>query len=76
MTDCKPITTLMDVSIDLDNVEELPNDSPIRTLYRTLVGELMFLAIATRPDEANVIRRLATYIRQCGILFQLAALAP
>jgi transposase InsO family protein len=73
MTDCKPVATPMDVSIDLNNAEELPNDSPIRTLYRTLVGELMFLAIATRPDEANVIRKLAMYISKPGEIHWRAA---
>ena len=66
MMDCKPIATPMDVSINLDDVEELPNDSPIQTLYQTLVGKLMFLVIATWPDEANIIQRLATYISRPG----------
>ena len=73
MTDCKPVATPMDVSIDLDNAEELPKDSPIRGLYRTLVGELMYLAIASRPDEANVIRRLATYLSRPGDIHWRAA---
>ena len=73
MTDCKPVATPMDVSVDLDNAEELPKDSPIRALYRSLVGELMYLAIATRPDEANVIRRLASYVSRPGEIHWRAA---
>ena len=47
MTDCKPVATPMDVSINLDDEEELPEDSPLRELYASLVGLLMFLVIVT-----------------------------
>lgn len=48
MTNCNPVATPMDPSVNLDNVEELPEDSPIWELYHTLIGELMYLSIATR----------------------------
>ncbi len=66
MTDCNPVATPMDPSVNLDDEPELPEDSPIRELYASLVGSLMFLAIATRVDIACTVRKLAVYISRPG----------
>ena len=66
MTDCKPVATPMDTSVDLDDEDELPEDSPLRALYASLVGSLMFLAIATRPDISATVRKLTTFISRPG----------
>jgi len=56
----------MDLSVNLDDEPELPEDSPIRELYGSLVGSLMFPAIATRVDIACTVRKLAVYISRPG----------
>lgn len=67
MTDCNPVATPMDLSVNLDDEPELPEDSPIRKLYASLVGSLMFLAVATRgPDLGAPVRKLAAYISRPG----------
>lgn len=66
MTDCKTIAIPMDRSINLTEVPPKPEDSPIRELYASLVGSLMFLATATRPDIACAVGKLATYIARPG----------
>jgi hypothetical protein len=73
MTNWDPVATPMDPSADLDNAEELPEDSPIQELYRTLIGELMYLSIATRPDDANTIQKLASYVSHPGEIHWRAA---
>jgi hypothetical protein len=73
MTDCNPVATPMDLSANLDDKPELPEDSPIRTLYGSLVGSLMFLTTATRPDIACAVRKLATYISRPGQAHWIAA---
>ena len=73
MTDCKPVSTPMDLSADLDNVPELPSDSSLRELYASLIGALMFLAIATRPDIIFAVVKLATYVSRPGQAHWVAA---
>lgn len=46
MSECKTVTTPMDVSIDLRSQTESAGNVP----YQNLIGCLMFLAINTRPD--------------------------
>jgi hypothetical protein len=73
MTDCNTVAMPMDPSVKLDDVEELPEDSLIRALYASLIGSLMFLAVATRPDIACAVSRLAAYISRPGELHWIAA---
>ena len=54
MTDCKPVATPMDTSVDLDDEDELPEDSPLRALYASLVGSLMFLATGHICDSTQI----------------------
>jgi hypothetical protein len=46
LTDCKPIQTPMDKSIDLSPVEEVDHSLP----FRALIGCLLWIARASRPD--------------------------
>jgi hypothetical protein len=73
MTDCKTIAIPMDRSINLTEVPPKPEDSPIRELYASLVGSLMFLATATRPDIACAVGKLAAYIARPGHAHWIAA---
>lgn len=58
MTDCKPIGTPMDPRTKLEKAttteeEHLP--------YQNLIGSLMFLAVATRPDIAYTVSYLSQF---------------
>jgi len=59
MTDCNPIATPMDTSTTLTpNM----NKDPINVPYRQLIGSLMYLAIATRPDLAYSVAILSRFL--------------
>ena len=60
MMDCKPVSTPMDLSADLDDIPELPKHSDLCKLYGSLVRSLMFLAIATQPDIIYAVIKLMT----------------
>jgi hypothetical protein len=66
MKDCKPVSTPIDLSADLDDVPKFPNNSPLQELYASLIRALMFLSIATRPDIILAVVKLATYISKPG----------
>jgi len=59
MENCNPIATPAEVgtrqtqTADSTNVEDWP--------YRELIGALLYLAVATRPDIANTVSRLAQF---------------
>lgn len=55
MADCKPIGTPMDLKVKtwINGKTKLP--------YQNLIGSLMFLAVATRPDIAYTIRYLGQF---------------
>ena len=65
LQDANPVSTLMDVTIKLDNTEEAPDEEKISSLskfgYANLIGSLMYLAVATRPDIAYSVTKLAQY---------------
>ena len=49
MSECNPISMPLDTSVKLVNVTESEQLADQKE-YQTVVGELMFAAIATRPD--------------------------
>ena len=57
MTECKPVSSPMEVGLQLEKAT-LPSD---RTPYRELLGCLMYIMIATRPDIAFVVSYLARF---------------
>jgi hypothetical protein len=65
LQDANPVSTPMDVTIKLDDTEEAPDEEKISSLskfgYANLIGSLMYLAVATRPDIAYSVTKLAQY---------------
>jgi hypothetical protein len=60
LTDCNPVTTPMDPKIKiLPNPEG--NEGSRSNYFAQLLGELQFLANATRPDIAFTVNRLSSY---------------
>ena len=55
----------MDVSVKLNDPEEKSDEEKSSSLskfgYANLIGSLMYLAIATRPDIAYSVNKLAQY---------------
>jgi hypothetical protein len=67
MTDCYPVNIPMDPGIRLsrETVSHLSQDQKRELAllpYRSLVGCLMYLAIATRPDIALAVQQLSQYL--------------
>lgn len=59
MQDSKPVTSPMEAGLKL-NVPK-PTDKPCDVPYQSLIGSLMYLAIATRPDIAHAISYLSQF---------------
>lgn len=59
MVDSKIVSTPLDSSINLSNVEGEICDSKIP--YQELIGSLMYLAVMTRPDIAHAVSLLSQY---------------
>ena len=66
MFDCTPVTAPMNPSADSEDRPESPKNEPLRELYASSVGSLMFLAIARRPDIASTVRKLAVFVSRPG----------
>ncbi|CAK9818809.1 Retrovirus-related Pol polyprotein from transposon TNT 1-94 [Anthophora quadrimaculata] len=61
MTDCKPASTPLDLSKSVQKKPEGADDDDKNLPYRELVGSLMYLAIATRPDIAHAVSILSRF---------------
>ncbi|KAL0276778.1 UNVERIFIED_CONTAM: hypothetical protein PYX00_004278 [Menopon gallinae] len=57
MSDCKPVTSPVDVSIRLEKEKKTSNNLP----FRELIGALMWLSVATRPDIAYAVNSLSQF---------------
>ena len=60
MSDCNPVSTPLDTSVNLVIVTE-PEQLADQREYQTVVGELMFAAIATRPDIMCAVGQLSQF---------------
>ena len=58
MDGCNPVCTPMDKDATLENNKGVENQ---RRPYRELVGSLIYLAVATRPDIAHAVSVLAQF---------------
>ena len=65
LQDANPVSTPMDPNVKLDDPEETSDESGSASMatfgYANLIGSLMYLAIATRPDIAYAINKLAQF---------------
>lgn len=61
MEDCKAISTPLSPSVQLDSEGTLLGKSDHK-LFRRLIGRLMFLVVATRPDIAFAVNQLSQYL--------------
>ena len=61
MTDSKPVSTPMDVNVKLIKADRDSNVEDTKLPFRELVGALMYLAIATRPDIAYAVSALSQF---------------
>ncbi|CAK9826054.1 Retrovirus-related Pol polyprotein from transposon TNT 1-94 [Anthophora retusa] len=62
MTDCNPINTPMDPGTKLQKREGPANREDSKLPYRELIGSLMYLAVATRPDIAYTVSYLSQFL--------------
>lgn len=63
MEDCNPVNTPMDKDVTFEKTD---GDANQRRPHRELIGSLMYLAVATRPDIAHAVNVLAQYIECHG----------
>ena len=61
MTDSKPVQTALDPNVKLLKPESSSNDDMKLYPYRELIGSLMYLAVATRPDIAYAVNFLSQF---------------
>jgi len=64
LTNANPVSTPMDPNVKLDmeaKESEAEEDPKIEHGYAQLIGSLMYLALATRPDISYVVNRLAQF---------------
>ena len=66
LADANPVSTPMDPNVKLENFpegrkNEERGDDKITHGYATLIGSLMYVAIATRPDIAFAVNKLAQF---------------
>lgn len=71
MLDCNPVATPSEVNLQFEDVTESEENCDFP--YRELIGALMYLSVATRPDIANTISRLAQFTNKPRKCHWLAA---
>ncbi|XP_017482896.1 PREDICTED: uncharacterized mitochondrial protein AtMg00810-like [Rhagoletis zephyria] len=59
MSQCNPVATPSELNVNFDR-NNPSNDEACP--YRELIGALMYLSVATRPDIANTVSRLAQFV--------------
>jgi hypothetical protein len=65
LQDANPVSTPMDPNVKLDDPEDASEEAGSASMvnfgYANLIGSLMYLAIATRPDIAYTVNKLAQF---------------
>lgn len=61
MLECKPVQTPIEIGRKLTKPEKVSEDILKRYPYRSLIGSLMYLSVATRPDIAYAVNSLSQY---------------
>lgn len=61
MTECKAVSTPMDVSTKLSGSKSLDDEEDNKVPYRELIGSLMYIAMGTRPDIAHAVSYPSCY---------------
>src|SRR5271163_3551111 len=63
MEKCNPVTMSLDPSIQLKSANKDTSQSPVdQTLYRQMIGSLMYLMIRMRPDIAAAVSIISQFI--------------
>lgn len=73
MIDCKPVSTPLAVGTNLHEFQMDEKDSEPKPPYRALVGALMYLAVATRPDIAHAVSILSQFNERNSNIHWIAA---
>jgi hypothetical protein len=74
MTECNPVATPLDISIQLKSADKETSQSPIdQTLFRQMIGSLMYLMIGTRPDIAAAVSIISQFASNPTTLHHQAA---
>ena len=80
MTDCNPINTPADSSSKLSksscpepDTEEAKSMTEYHSLYRSLVGNLLYLAVVSRPDISFIVSTLSQFLNNPGKVHWVAA---
>src|SRR5271163_2934866 len=74
MTECNPVTMPLDLSIQLKSADKDTSQSPVdQTLFRQMIGSLMYLMIRTRPDIAAAISIISQFASNTTALHHQAA---
>jgi transposase InsO family protein len=66
MADCKAVSSPLSPSVQLDSSDSPRLGQGDHKLFRRLIGRLMFLVTATRPDIAFAINQLSQYLAEPG----------
>jgi len=61
MSECKPVSTPMEVEAKLTKSESREEEDVKRLPYRELIGSLMYLAVGTRPDIMFAVSYLSQF---------------
>ncbi|XP_033228862.1 secreted RxLR effector protein 161-like [Belonocnema kinseyi] len=73
MSYSKPVSTSMDVNVKVTKSEQDPKVEERKLPFRELVGALMYLAVATRPDISYAVSALSQFNTCYGKIHWTAA---
>lgn len=61
MSECKPAFTPLESNAELNSASEIARQTDRNLPFRELMGSLMYLAVATRPDIAHAVSALSQF---------------